>query len=98
MVCTVHRQSGEFLARRSRRGDQRFRRVPVRPEPEFHGHGAKLENGNESLMNTRYTRGITIHVLRIDSDGAGAIKVGDDASSFGVDRSIVFGERRSTLL
>lgn len=87
MVCTVHRQSGEFLARRSRRGDQRFRRVPVRPEPEFHGHGAKLENGNESLMNTRYTRGITIHVLRIidrwlgrDKKYATRSEVGDDAS------------------
>lgn len=47
-VCTVHRESREFLARGSRRGDQRFRRVPVCSGPKFHGHGAKLENGNDS--------------------------------------------------
>lgn len=45
-VCIVHRQSREFLARGSRWGDQRFRRVPVRSGTKFHGHGAKLENGN----------------------------------------------------
>lgn len=46
-VCVrlVHRQSREFPARGSRRGDQRFRRLPVRTWPEFHGHGSELENG-----------------------------------------------------
>lgn len=52
-VCTVHRQSGEFFARGSRRGEQRFRRVPVRSGPHFHGHGAKLENGNDKLRASR---------------------------------------------
>jgi len=44
-VRLVHGQSREFPARGSRRGAQRFRRVPVRTWSEFHGHGAKLENG-----------------------------------------------------
>jgi len=53
VCCIVHRQSREFLARGSRRGDQRFRRVPVRSGPEFHGHGAKLKNGNDRAPSGR---------------------------------------------
>lgn len=59
-VRLVHRQSREFPARGSRRGDQRFRRVPVRTWSEFHGHSAKLKNGKYMRLACRRTRHVKI--------------------------------------